>query len=75
MCVLGLHWMELAFDICDCISCSKEALQSTSSRSDGHASIPGKQEFSDKCRRLLCPLTISASFSLTPSNMHNMCRH
>lgn len=25
VCVLGLRWMELTFDLCDCISCSQEA--------------------------------------------------
>lgn len=35
--------MELTFDLCDCISCSQEALQSTT-YSASHASIPEKQQ-------------------------------
>lgn len=43
MFVLGLRWMELTFDLCDCISCSQEARQSTTC-SAGHTSIPEKQQ-------------------------------
>lgn len=43
MCVLELCWMELTFDLCDCISCLEGALQSTTCLAS-HASFPEKQK-------------------------------
>lgn len=78
--VLGLRWMELTFDLCDCISCSQEALQSTTC-SASHTLTPEKQyrrrrmKGLETCGQLAYLWTGSAPVSVNPSNMHNMGRH